>query len=98
MRQIMDTPLKVLLEAAAAFATADFRAELRSFRTPTLILHGELDASAPIDITGRKTATLIRGSRLVVYPGSGHGLYAADHDRVNANILSFINEQTALAA
>jgi non-heme chloroperoxidase len=97
-RQIVDTPLKVLLDTAATFATADFRGELPSVRVPTLILHGDLDASAPIELTGQKTAELIPGSRLLVYEGSGHGLYAADHERVNSDILAFINRQRALAA
>lgn len=56
VRQIVDTPLPVLLDTAAAFSTTDFRAELRSFPLPTLVVHGDLDASAPIEITGRRTA------------------------------------------
>jgi pimeloyl-ACP methyl ester carboxylesterase len=98
IRQIVDTPLKVLLDTAACFATADLRAELPSLRVPTLILHGDLDTSAPIELTGRKTAALIPGSRLIVYEGSGHGLYAADHERVNGDILEFIHRREALAA
>jgi len=98
IRQIVDTQPKVLLDTATIFTTADFRAELPSIRVPTLILHGDLDASAPIKLTGEKTAALIPGSRLVVYNGSGHGLYAADHERVNADILTFVKGQRALAA
>ena len=98
IRQVVDTPLKVLLDTATIFAIADFRPELPSIRVPTLILHGDLDASAPIKLTGEKTAALIPGSRLLVYNGSGHGLYAADHERVNADILTFIDGRRALAA
>jgi non-heme chloroperoxidase len=97
-RQIVDTPLKILLETAAAFASTDFRAELGSVAVPTLIVHGDLDASAPIEITGRKTAALIPDSQLLVYGGSGHGLYAADHERLNFDILAFIEQRLALAA
>jgi pimeloyl-ACP methyl ester carboxylesterase len=95
-RQIVATPLKVLLDTAALFAASDFRGELSSFEVPTLVVHGDLDASAPIDITGRKAAELIPDSRLVVYEGSGHGLYAADHDRLNADALEFIRERVAV--
>src|SRR5215207_2049870 len=98
IRQIVDTPLKVLLDTATCVATADFRGELPSVRLPTLILHGDCDASAPIELTGQKTAELIPGSRLLIYEGSGHGLYAADHKCVNADILEFIHGQRALAA
>ncbi len=54
-------------------------------------LHGDQDASAPIDLTGRKTAELIGGASLTVYPGAGHGLYVSDHDALNADLLAFIN-------
>ena len=64
----------------------------------TAVIHGDLDASAPIDLTGRRTAALIAGSRLLVYEGSGHGLYAADHARLNSDALAFIGEQRAMAA
>jgi non-heme chloroperoxidase len=97
-RQIVDTPLKILLDTATAYATTDFRADLAAVRVPTLIIHGDLDASAPIDLTGRRTAALIAGSRLLVYEGSGHGLYAADHARLNPDVLAFIVEERALAA
>jgi hypothetical protein len=39
----------------------------------------------------RKTAELIGGASLTVYPGSGHGLYASDHDTLNGDLLAFIN-------
>ena len=90
VRQIIDTPLKVLLDTMVAFGTTDFRAELRSFNVPTLIIHGDLDASAPIEITGRKTAALIPNCHLTVYEGAGHGLYASEHDRLNSEVLAFI--------
>jgi non-heme chloroperoxidase len=94
-RQIVDTPLTILLDTAAAYTTTDFRADLAAVRVPTLIIHGDLDASAPIDLTGRRTAALIAGSRLLVYEGSCHGLYAADHARLNPDVLAFIEEERA---
>jgi non-heme chloroperoxidase len=98
MRQIVDTPLRVLLETSAAFAAADFRSELRSMAVPALVVQGDLDASAPIDITGRKTAALIPGSNLIVYEGAGHGLFAADHERFNEDLLSFIRAAEPVVA
>jgi pimeloyl-ACP methyl ester carboxylesterase len=90
-RMIVDTPLPVLLETLKVNADADMRAELQKIQIPVLIIHGDQDASAPIDLTGRKTAELIPGACLTVYPGAGHGLYASDHDAVNADLLAFIN-------
>jgi len=91
-RQIVDTPLKVLLETAALFAASDFRAELASFAVPTLLIHGDIDESAPIEITSRKAIDLIPDGKLIVYEGSGHGLYAADHERLNGDALEFIRQ------
>ena len=90
MRMIVDTPNWVLLETLKANANVDMREELRKIQVPTLIVHGDRDASAPIDLTGRKTAAMIDGSSLVVYEDAGHGLYASDHDRLNADIIAFI--------
>ncbi len=51
-----------------------------------------------VTFVGRRTAALIPDSSLVVYHGSGHGLYAADHQRVNSDILAFVAAEQALAA
>jgi pimeloyl-ACP methyl ester carboxylesterase len=59
-------------------------------QVPTLVLHGDQDASAPIELTGRKTAALLGSATLRVYPGAGHGLYASDHEAINTDILTFI--------
>jgi non-heme chloroperoxidase len=90
-RMIVDTPTHVLLETLKINADVDMRDELGKLQLPVLIIHGDQDASAPLELTGRKTAALISGATLVVYPGAGHGLYASDHDAVNADILAFIH-------
>jgi hypothetical protein len=87
---IVDTPTRVLLETLKVNMHADLRDELQKIGVPTLIVHGDQDASAPIDLTGRQTAALIADATLVVYPGAGHGLYASDHDTLNADLLAFI--------
>ena len=91
IRMIVDTPTRVLLETLKVNMHADLRGELQKIGVPTLIVHGDQDASAPIDLTGRQTAALIADATLVVYPGAGHGLYASDHDALNADILAFIH-------
>jgi non-heme chloroperoxidase len=95
IRMIVDTPLPVLLETLKLNADADMRAELQKIQVPALIVHGDQDASAPIGLTGRRTAGLIAGASLIVYPGAGHGLYASDHDALNADLLAFINGRRA---
>jgi pimeloyl-ACP methyl ester carboxylesterase len=90
---IVDTPLPVLLETLKVNADVDMRAELQEIECPTLIVQGDHDASAPIGLTGLRTAELIDGASLIVYPGAGHGLYASDHAALNADLLAFIHDQ-----
>lgn len=89
-RQIVDTPLYVLLATMEGYGV-DFSEELRDVDVPTLVLHGDADASAPLEHTGTRVAELVPDAELVVLPGSGHGLYAADHDDVNACLVKFLN-------
>ena len=90
IRMIVDTPLRVLLKTLQLNTNVNLAGELRKIQVPTLVLHGDQDASAPIQLTGRKTADLLTNATLRVYPGAGHGLYASDHQTLNADILTFI--------
>ena len=82
--------LKVTLDLNHAFTETDFRADLRTIKLPVLIIHGDNDASTPIEITGRKTANLIAGSQLKVYEGAAHGLNITHMDRFNRDLVAFI--------
>jgi pimeloyl-ACP methyl ester carboxylesterase len=57
---------------------------------PTLIIHGDKDVSTPLESTGRKTARLIPGAKLVVYEAAPHGLMFTHMDRFNRDIFAFI--------
>jgi non-heme chloroperoxidase len=94
-RMIVDTPLRVLLETLKLNTDINMTEELRKVGVPTLIVHGDQDASAPLDLTGRKTAALIDGAGLTVYPGAGHGVYASDHQALNTDIVKFIKNSAA---
>jgi pimeloyl-ACP methyl ester carboxylesterase len=56
---------------------------------PTLIVQGDRDASAPLELTGQPAAALIRGARLEVYEGAPHGLYFTHQQRLNVDIARF---------
>ena len=86
---LLQCSLKVLLELHRVFTITDFSAELRKISLPTLIVHGDSDTSTPIDFTGRRTASLIRGSRFIVYEGAAHGLPITHMDRLNRDLLAF---------
>ena len=86
---ILRCSLRVLLDLRRMFTETDFRSELSKITLPTVVLHGDSDTSAPIDRTGRKTASLISGSQLKVYEGAGHGLPITHMDRLNQDLLAF---------
>ena len=56
----------------------------------SLVIHGDRDVSAPLEFTGRRTADLIPGARLRVYEGAPHGLFVTHAERLNADLLSFV--------
>ena len=89
-RQTMMAGLHPTLAAAKAFATTDFRPDLASFKSPTLIIHGTDDKTVPIDATGRESAKAIRGARLIEYDGSAHGLFAIDKERLIKDLTEFL--------
>jgi pimeloyl-ACP methyl ester carboxylesterase len=88
-RQIIDTPLPVLLETQRTFSRADVRRDLAGLDLPVLVIQGGADRSSPLELTGRPTAALVPGSRLVVVDGAGHGLYTSAAARYNAELIDF---------
>jgi pimeloyl-ACP methyl ester carboxylesterase len=62
---------------------------------PVLIIAGDLDASAPLDLTARPTASLLPHARLLVYPGAPHGMFLTHIERVNDDLLEFIGSHSA---
>lgn len=90
-RQTMMASLHNILKAAEAFATTDFRPDLANFgATPTLIIHGDADATVPIDATGRAVARALPHAQLIEYAGSAHGLFESDKDRLIGDVLTFL--------
>jgi pimeloyl-ACP methyl ester carboxylesterase len=81
--------IKVLTEMNKVQTETDFRSELRTIQTPTLILHGDIDKSALLDKTGRPTHELIPGSRLLVYENAAHALPYTHTERMLADIVAF---------
>lgn len=89
MQMMAQCSLKALIDCNRSFTTADFRQELPNLRLPTLILQGDADASAPLELTGRKTAALLPNAQLKVYTGAPHGLIYTHKDQVNEDLLNF---------
>lgn len=97
LNTIAAVPLPILTQTSDAFVRADFRSELTELTVPTLVIHGTADASMPIDLTARKTASLIPNCHFVTIDGAGHGLYLSESPRYNAALLEFISSTRASA-
>jgi non-heme chloroperoxidase len=91
-RQAFMAGLRPTLAAAEAFATTDFRPDLKSFTVPTLVIHGTADKTVPIDATAREVAKAVPDSELIEYEGSAHGLFASDKERLIGDLLTFLGD------
>ncbi len=69
----------------------DNRIFVDTVTVPTLIIHGTADFSAPVDITGRRTAKAIPHATYKELPDAGHGIYASHAPAVNEELLRFLD-------
>ena len=73
-----------------AFSETDLTQDLKRFDIPTLVLHGDDDQIVPIADSALLSSKIIKNAKLVVYEGAPHGMCTTLKDRVNAELLSFI--------
>ncbi|MBD8877290.1 alpha/beta hydrolase [Labrenzia polysiphoniae] len=72
------------------FSETDQTEDLKAIDVPVLVLHGEDDQVVPITNSAHKAVKLLKNGRLKTYPGLSHGFFATHPDRVNADLLAFI--------
>jgi non-heme chloroperoxidase len=77
-------------KCAEAFATTDFRDDIKAISLPTLIIHGDDDKTVPIEASSDRTAKMIPNAQYIVYEGAPHGLFYTHKDRLNEDLISFI--------
>ena len=85
----LKAPLPVVQACTATMVSSDLREDVCRVTVPTLVIHGDADASAPLAVTGRPTASLLPNAELLVYPGGPHGLYVTHADRLNGDLHRF---------
>ncbi|AKC87335.1 alpha/beta fold hydrolase [Pseudoxanthomonas suwonensis] len=90
--QGMQAGHKNTYDSIAAFSATDFRQDLARFDVPTLVVHGDDDQIVPIDASARASAALVKDAKLIVYPGAPHGLADTHKDRLNQDLLDFLQE------
>jgi pimeloyl-ACP methyl ester carboxylesterase len=76
---------------ARSFAEADLRDFLPCIVLPVLLVYGDRDVRAPIDVAEDLHAAIPR-SRLVVIPGVGHVCNLEAPDRFNSELRAFLRE------
>lgn len=79
------------LECAKSFSTTDFRDEMKLINVPTLIIHGDEDDIVPIEISSEKASELIPNNKFIVYEEAPHGLFYTERDRLNKDLIEFLN-------
>lgn len=87
--QSMQCGHKAQFDCIKAFSETDFTQDLAKFDVPTLVIHGDDDQIVPIDAAARRSARLIRGAVLKVYPGAPHGITDTHRPELNADLLAF---------
>jgi pimeloyl-ACP methyl ester carboxylesterase len=74
---------------AYGLAEADLRDVLPTIDVPTLLLYGDADGRAPLDVA-HELHRGIRTSRLVVMAGLGHECYLESAELFNAEVRAFL--------
>lgn len=88
--QGMMSGFKNAYDCIKAFSETDFTEDLKRFDVPTLIIHGDADQIVPIDAAGKRSAQLVPGATLKIYPGGSHSLGDTAKETLNADLLEFI--------
>ncbi len=80
---------RATIETARAWMDTDFRKELKDITVPVLIIHGDADATVPLETSARQAAAGISGSKLKIISGAPHGLNITHSQELNEQLLPF---------
>lgn len=83
---------KGTLDCIVAFSKTDFRGDLAKVNIPTLIIHGDSDATVPFEYSGKLTHEAIPNSKVTLIKGGPHGLNATHAKEFNEALLSFLKD------
>ena len=76
-----------------AFSETDLTDDLKKIDVPTLVLHGDDDQIVPIADSALLSSKIIKNAKLVVYKGAPHGMCTTLKDKVNKELLAFLEEE-----
>ncbi|TDT40606.1 pimeloyl-ACP methyl ester carboxylesterase [Maribacter spongiicola] len=83
---------RATIQAALAWMHTDFRPELKNVTVPTLIVHGDADATVPIETSAKQAHEGIKYSTYEVIKGAPHGLNVTHPDELNEILISFLKK------
>lgn len=84
-----EVPLPIAISFRRQAGRTDYRSDLAAIDKPLLVIHGDKDASAPLHLTGERTAKAVSGARLLVYNGAPHALPLTHRARFHQDMLAF---------
>ncbi|HTM35994.1 MAG TPA: alpha/beta hydrolase [Terriglobales bacterium] len=68
----------------------DFRQDVAKIDVPTLVIHGDADRIVPHSSAGKRTASMIKGARLVTIKDGPHCVLWTHAEEVNAELVKFL--------
>lgn len=89
-RQAMMGGIMAQYDCIKAFSETDFTEDLKRIEVPTLVMHGEDDQIVPFADAGPLSAKLLKNATTKFYPRFPHGMPVVHADRINADLLAFI--------
>ena len=90
--------LKGQLDCIHEFSEVDYTEDLKKIDIPVLVAHGDDDQIVPVGASAMLSSKLLKNATLKIYPGGDHGYAQTHQDAFNADLLAFIQGETAQAA
>jgi non-heme chloroperoxidase len=91
--------LNAAYDCIKAFSETDHTEDLKKFGDlPTLIIHGDDDQIVPIVAAAMLSSKILKNARLEVYKGQPHGICSTQKDRINTDLLAFVQTKSERAA
>jgi pimeloyl-ACP methyl ester carboxylesterase len=84
----MQASPRATAECLALLRDTDLNDDLKKVNRPTAIFHGMLDKICPIALA-EAVASGIKGSKLVRFEKSGHGLFFEEKEKLNGELMDF---------
>ena len=89
-RQGMMGGAKAHYDGIVAFSQTDFTEDLKKITIPVLVMHSEDDQIVPYVAAGPKSAKLLKNGTLITYKDFPHGMPTTQAERINADLLAFL--------